>query len=98
MYSFQLKNNHLGVRPYSILTDENGNITGLWKKLYKKVIGFCCSADAGQIDVSFEEFVKTKQTLRDMHAVVEDEEGNFYTLVEEELEGVYIEESEQCQN
>lgn len=68
------------------------------EKLYKKVIGFCCSADAGQIDVSFEEFVKTKQTLRDMHAVVEDEEGNFYTLVEEELEGVYIEESEQCQN
>lgn len=97
MYRFQLNHNALETRPYPILADKKGNITGIWQKHYRKVIGFSCLPQTGCVDVTFEQFTETKQSLKGMYAIMECANGDFCTL-QRELEGAYIEESEQCQN
>lgn len=36
MFSFQLSHNQLDIRPYSIITDENGTVQGVWSKKIQK--------------------------------------------------------------
>nr|DAM00762.1 MAG TPA: hypothetical protein [Caudoviricetes sp.] len=97
MYRFQLNHNALETRPYPILADKKGNIIGIWQNHFRKVIGFSCLPQTGCVDVTFEQFNETKQSLKGMYAVMECADGVFCTL-QRELEGAYIEESEQCQN
>lgn len=69
MYRFQLNHNALETRPYPILADKKGNIIGIWQKHYRKVIGFSCLPQTGCVDVTFEQFTETKQSLRGMYAL-----------------------------
>lgn len=89
MYRFQLNHNALETRPYPILADKKGNIIGIWQKHYRKVIGFSCLPQTGCVDVTFEQFTETKQSLRGMYAIMECANGDFCTL-QRELEGAYI--------
>lgn len=89
MLNFQLSHKPLEKRPFPIVTKENGNITGVWGKKYSKVIGFCFEYRAGEIDITFEKFALTKQSLSGMYIVVADADGNFITLFPA-LEGAYV--------
>ena len=88
-FTFQLSHNPLETRPYPIVAEEDGRITGIWQGKYKKVIGFCCEYKTGAIDVTIEKFAKTKQSLAGMYIVVADCDDNFITLYPA-LEGAYI--------
>lgn len=43
----------------------------------------------GCVDVTFEQFTETKQSLKGMYAVMECADGDFCTL-QRELEGAYV--------
>jgi hypothetical protein len=88
MFSFQLSHNQLDIRPYSIITDENGTVQGVWSKKYKRIIGFNCEFEAGCVDLMFESFSETKQSVKGMYPVVEDCDGDFATIGE--LEGASV--------
>lgn len=75
MYRFQLNHNSLETRPYPISADKKGNIIGIWQKHYRKVIGFSCFPRTGCVDVTFEQFTETKQSLKGMYAVMECADG-----------------------
>lgn len=88
-FTFQFSHNPLETRPYPIVAEEDGRITGIWQDKYKKVIGFCCEYKTGAIDVTIEKFAKTKQSLAGMYIVVADCDDNFITLYLL-LRGAYI--------
>lgn len=73
---------------FSIITDENGTVQGVWSKKYKRIIGFNCEFEAGCVDLMFESFSETKQSVKGMYPVVEDCDGDFATIGE--LEGASV--------